>query len=151
MPNNAEIRETPVAESAAETDREREAVPQKSGPAPSRPEAVSQPSVVQAESPTPRVEAAPAKDADTIRVERILEDNLREVYLELSPALRAKFRADGETAASKLRGMLGRPEMEERKILEIIHAWLKEIPGVDRQFLAQEEVIKTRKILALAA
>ena len=85
-----------------------------------------------------------------MRVERVLEDNLREVYFALPPDKRTAFRAKGEEAATKIRALMARGKATVGKILQLIRGWLKTIPGVNRYFLEQEAKIKTDKIIALS-
>jgi len=94
--------------------------------------------------------SAAAKDVYQIRVERVLEENLLDVYLSLPPAARARFKAEGEATALKLRVMFEKAKVRAKDVLHLILNWLKLIPGVNRYFLAQEAKIKTDKIILLA-
>ncbi|MFA6603319.1 MAG: hypothetical protein WCT10_00585 [Patescibacteria group bacterium] len=96
--------------------------------------------------------AAPvaAKDTYHIRVERVLEENLVEVYLAMPPAARARFKAEGEATALRLRSLIEQTKIRAKDVLKLILQWLKMIPGVNRYFLEQEAKIKTDKILLLA-
>jgi len=94
--------------------------------------------------------AAPAKDFYHVRVERILEENLLDVYLSMPPAARARFKSEGEATALRLRSLIEQTKIKARDILNLIIHWLKIIPGVNRYFLEQEAKIKTDKILMLA-
>ena len=94
--------------------------------------------------------AAPPKDSYHIRVERILEENLLDVYLSMPPAARAKFKAEGEATALRLRSLIEQTKIRAKDILKLIIHWLKTIPGVNHFFLEQEAKLKTDKILILA-
>jgi len=94
--------------------------------------------------------AAAAKDPYHARSERILEDNLVNVYLSMPPEARARFKAQGEAAALKIRAMLEQAKIKAKEVLKIVWQWLKTIPGVNRYFLEQEAKIKTDKIILLA-
>ena len=90
------------------------------------------------------------KDETTVRVENVLEEDLRETYLKMPPDLRERFKAHGERVAREIVGMLRSLKIKADRILDLIRGWLKTIPGVNRFFLVQEAKIKTDKILALA-
>jgi hypothetical protein len=91
------------------------------------------------------------KDAYHVKVERILEDNLGDVYLSMPQQTRILFKARGEEAASKLRTMIESAKVKAQTVLHLIREWLKLIPSVNRYFLEQEAKIKTDKIILLAA
>ncbi len=93
--------------------------------------------------------AAP-KDQYHVRIERILEENLIEVYLSLPPAARAKFKGEGEAAALKIRSMIEQAKVRAKEVLKIILTWLKTIPRINNYFLQQEAKIKADKIILLA-
>jgi hypothetical protein len=91
-----------------------------------------------------------AKDAYHQRLERLLEDNLVDLYLQMPKAQRQQFRAEGERVASQLRQMIETAKIKAKQVLEIIRNWLKSIPGVSRYFLEQESKIKTDRVIRLA-
>ncbi len=92
----------------------------------------------------------PPVDEITKEIEEILEEDLQKVYMELPEELRPKFKAQGELVARTIRQMIMQAKVKARKVLKLIVAWLKIIPGVNAFFLEQEAAIKTRKILAVA-
>ena len=101
-------------------------------------------------APAPKPPApAPAKDAYLMRVERVLEENLRDVYFALEPGLRARFKAKGEETARTIRGMIESAKVKAGVVLKLITAWLRMIPKVNGYFLEQEAKIKTDKIMFL--
>lgn len=98
----------------------------------------------------PAAAPAPEKDSYRVRVERALEQGLRDTYFAMPKGRRDKFRARGEAAASKLRALLGgtpRPSQIEDEI----HGWLKTIPKEDPLYLLQGTKIKTDAILEMNA
>jgi hypothetical protein len=104
-------------------------------------------------APAAATAAAPAavsKDQYHVRIERILEENLVEVYLSLPPAARVKFKIEGEAAALKIRALIEQAKLRAKEVLKVILAWLKSIPRVNGYFLQQEAKIKTDKIVLLA-
>ncbi len=133
--NRAEIPETSVeAEVVESTSRAEEQNPE---PA----------SVV---SVQPAVQAPAERDRLTKEVEIILEEDLTEMFLAMTPAQQAKFKEKGEETLFKVRVALGQAKINASKIFHLIRSWLKIIPGVNRYFLEQEAKIKTDKILIVA-
>jgi outer membrane biosynthesis protein TonB len=102
------------------------------------------------QAPAPAAPAAPAKDAYHMRIERVLEDNLVDVYLSMPPEVRARFRTEGEALALRLRVMVEQAKVKAKEVLRLILRWLKIIPGINHYFLEQEAKIKTDKIVLLA-
>ena len=99
---------------------------------------------------TPVVAPAPVvrpSDPLTQRIESILEEDLTDLYLSLSPKGRQAFKQKGEETLSKIRLLLNQTKVNAKKIFQLIREWLKVIPGVNRFFLEQEAKIKTDKIL----
>lgn len=90
------------------------------------------------------------KDPTTQAVEKILEEDLGDLYIKLDPQTRQKVRAEGDILVSKLRTMVDGVRVHARKVLHLIRDWLKIIPGINKYFLEQEAKIKTDKILDLA-
>lgn len=115
----------------------------------------------QEEEIAPRVEkpappAAPPpppprpKDETSKAIEKILEEDLGELYLKLDPASKERFRVQGDVLVSRLQHMVKTLKVKARKVLHWIRDWLSIIPGVNKYFLEQEAKIKTDKIIALA-
>jgi len=131
-----EGRERPEAAPSAETEPAAESQPADSAvaPAPSAPLKME----------------PPKKDPELMRVERVLEGDLGDIYVSLPKDVRVRFRAKGEEVAQTLRAMIDSAKVSAKKVLEIISEWLKLIPGVNRFFLEQEAKIKTDRIMALA-
>ncbi|MBI4458030.1 hypothetical protein HY633_03650 [Candidatus Uhrbacteria bacterium] len=92
---------------------------------------------------------APAKDESLVKVEKILEENLKDVFFTMSPPIRVKFKAAGEKLALQLRGFVDRAKASSKMILNLIRKWLAMIPRVNRYFLDQEAKIKTDKIMRM--
>ena len=90
-----------------------------------------------------------AKDTLTLQVEKVLEEDMTELFLAMKPQDQRVFAAAGEETAGKIRLLLASAAKNAQKILELIRVWLLRIPGVSRFFLEQEAKIKTDKILHL--
>jgi len=90
------------------------------------------------------------KDPVLLRVEEVMEEDMKETFYSMTPELRVKFKRQGEVTAEKIRKMLSSAKVKANKVLELIVAWLRIIPHVNRFFLEQEAKIKTDRIMALA-
>ncbi len=114
---------------------------------PKEPAAKAAPAVTPAAAPAPAAGAAATKDPQLMKVERILEDNLSDIYFALDVGTRAKFKAKGEETAAKINALMESAKAKARTLLELIRDWLKIIPGVNRFFLEQEAKIKTDRLM----
>lgn len=91
----------------------------------------------------------PPKSETLIKIEKILEEDLSEIYFKMPPEKQKKFKEKGEETASKIEKMIQAGKVIAKKILKLIRDWLKLIPGVNRFFLDQEAKIKTDKIMLM--
>lgn len=98
---------------------------------------------------TRKASAAAVKPLDRLEeeIDDILEEDLKELYVTMSPDKQAEFRQKGEETRSKIRQLVSSAKVNAKKIFALIRGWLKIIPGVNRFFLEQEAKIKTDKIL----
>ena len=92
-----------------------------------------------------------AKDANLAKVERVLEDNLWDVYVSLPDKARAVFKKKGEETAAAIQALIVQTHVRASKIHNLVHQWLGKIPGVNEFFLLQESKIKTDQFVSLAA
>lgn len=90
------------------------------------------------------------KDPVLGQVENILEENLKEIYLNLPAAVQKKFHDKGDEVTTKIYKMIVEFKAKAKKFLKLIRRWLKLIPGINRFFLEQEAKIKTDKLMMLA-
>ncbi len=67
----------------------------------------------------------------------------------MNPALRQKFRKEGERVTAQIVEMVRHAKVNARMVLKLLTDWLKLIPGVNHFFLTQEAKIKTDRILKL--
>lgn len=95
-------------------------------------------------------EVRPEADPVMKQIEEFLSDDLLELYSQMPPEAQAIFKTKGEETAGKITEMIRSAKVAAKEILELIVAWLKIIPGVNKFFLEQEAKIKTDKILAFA-
>jgi hypothetical protein len=82
-------------------------------------------------------------------VEKILAENLTDIYTQLPPLRQQEFKAAGERTAREISLLLEQAKIKINKIIGLIKKWLMLIPGVNRFFLEQEAKIKTDKIMAI--
>lgn len=105
------------------------------------------PTSVPAATPVP-VTRLP-KTAFRRTIEKILSEDLAEIYRGMDENSKRMFRDRGKEVASTLEVLVQTAKATAKKIIDLIQSWLKLIPGVNRYFLEQETKIKTDKILAL--
>jgi len=98
---------------------------------------------------TPMV-APPPKSGTFVKIEKILEEDLEDFYFSMPPEQQKVFKEKGEETASAIEKMVQTGKAIGRKILKLIRAWLKLIPGVNKFFLEQEAKIKTDKVVQMA-
>jgi hypothetical protein len=84
-----------------------------------------------------------------VQIEKVMEEGLKDAYNELTPIQKQEFKIKGEEIAWEIRNLLKSAHVQVKKVVRLILAWLKMLPGVNRFFLEQEAKIKTDKILAL--
>jgi len=96
---------------------------------------------------TPSIPAA--KDVAVIKIEKIMEEDLGDIYQTLSPIAKQEFKIKGEEAAGKIWELMRTTHVKAKKIFQLIVQWLKFLPGINKFFLEQEAKIKTDKILSI--
>lgn len=83
------------------------------------------------------------------KVEKVLEEDLAEVYFKLPKEKQGEFKKKGEVTALKISQLLQAVKVKVKQIFKLIISWLSIIPGVNKHFLEQEAKIKTDRLLAL--
>ncbi|HNV97069.1 MAG TPA: hypothetical protein PKL13_02005 [bacterium] len=83
------------------------------------------------------------------KIENILEEDLRELYINLPKEKQREFKKKGEEITRKISILLKEVKIQARKIIDLIIEWLSIAPGINKIFLKQEAKIKTDKIIAL--
>lgn len=85
------------------------------------------------------------------QIESILEEDLGEIYNNLSAQDQQVFKVKGEEAARSIfKIVYHQTKIKVKKIISLIKQWLRMVPGINRYFLEQEVKIKADKIVALA-
>ncbi|MBI4262587.1 hypothetical protein HY624_03620 [Candidatus Uhrbacteria bacterium] len=95
------------------------------------------------------VATAAAKSALLRDVEKILEEEIGEVYFTMNPREQEQFKKKGEATAHTIEGLLATARATAYALMTLLKSWLKLIPGVSSFFLEQEAKIKTDKLLRL--
>lgn len=84
-------------------------------------------------------------------IEKILEEDLKFLYLELAPERQTIFRQQGELTASRIEYLMGQAKLNISYVVYLIRRWLSLLPKVNHYFIEQEAKIKAEKILFLSA
>ena len=93
--------------------------------------------------------AQQARKEQEKKIEKILEENLESIYLNMPPAKQREFRVAGEQTAEQINILLEKAKFKIKEIINLIRKWLSLIPGVNKFFLEQEAKIKADKIINL--
>lgn len=80
-------------------------------------------------------------------IEKVLEKDLAELYLNMSPEKQREFRVKGEETAKQINVLLHQAKIQIKKIIDLIKKWLAIIPGVNKFFLEQEAKIKADELI----
>ncbi len=114
-----------------------------SAPTPVAPD--TQPSTQPTPKPIPQI-----RNDLAVQIEKIMEENLGDVFSALTPVQKQQFKIKGEETANKIRHIIQTTTAKLGKIIQIIFDWLKILPGINHFFLEQEAKIKAEKIIALS-
>lgn len=86
---------------------------------------------------------------EILQIEKIMEDGLAEMYVQMTPEKQREFRQVGEQTARQINQLLGATKVQIGKIIDLIKNWLKIIPGINRFFIEQEAKIKSDELLRM--
>ncbi len=123
-------------------DAPKEAVDQRVVPAPLPVEPVAN---ISSSISTPVISVDPIQK----NVENILQEDMLDLYKELSPIEQQQFKIKGEETAKAISQIVRAMQVKIQDIINLIKDWLKVIPGVKNYFVEQEAKIKAEKILKL--
>ncbi len=90
------------------------------------------------------------KSALQVKYEELMADGLETAYMSMTPVQQEKFRIKGEQVAKAIEDLTVKLKLTARKVLHLLRAWLKLIPGVNKYFLEQEAKLKTDEIMKMA-
>jgi len=112
--------------------------------------------VVEREPKKPAKKAkAPAKAIQLVKpplynkVEKVLEEDLAEVFSKMPKDKQKEFQKKGEETTRKISQLLQATKLKVGDIFKLIIGWLKFIPGVNKYYLEQEAKLKTDKLLLI--
>jgi glutaredoxin 2 len=97
----------------------------------------------------PSAQVSAPKSEILVNIERVLEEDLSEMYTKMSPQEQLAFRMKGEETAIKIEKLFHEARATVRKILKLIREWLKMIHGANKYFLEQAAKIKTDRLMKL--
>lgn len=104
----------------------------------------------QAATPQKAIPPIPqVRDEIIVQIEKIMEEDLGDVFGALTLQQKQQFKIRGEETALKIRELLRGTKIKLGKIVNLIFDWLKLLPGINRFFLEQEAKIKAEKIANL--
>lgn len=83
------------------------------------------------------------------KIEKVLEENLGDLYLSMPPEKRREFKIIGEQTAAKINLLMEKTKFKVKEIINLIKYWLSFIPGINKYFLEQEAKIKTDRIIKI--
>jgi hypothetical protein len=87
--------------------------------------------------------------ARQLEIEKILEKDLGDIFVNLPPAKQRQFKIVGEQTAVAINDLYNKGKLTIKKIIELVRKWLSLVPGVNRFFLEQEAKIKADEIRKL--
>lgn len=82
-------------------------------------------------------------------IDTILSEGLNEVFMKMDARQQQEFKKRGEETVKKINSLLDKTKVKVGKVIDLIRAWLKLIPGVNRFFVEQETKIKADKIMRI--
>ena len=83
------------------------------------------------------------------KIEKLLESDLAEIFLNMSPEKQEEFAVKGEEISRKINKLLEKAKITLKEIISLIKEWLQIIPGVNKYFVEQEAKIKADEIIRL--
>ena len=89
------------------------------------------------------------REQQTRKIEHVLQDGLKEMYLDMPDSKKQKFKYEGEKTAVKINQLINKTKINIKKIISLIKKWLLIIPGVNNFFIEQEAKIKADEIVKI--
>ena len=81
------------------------------------------------------------------QIEKILEKDLGDIYVDMPLDKQKEFKIAGEQTAREINILLDKAKIKVKKIIDLIKKWLILIPGINKFFLEQEAKIKADGIM----
>lgn len=82
-------------------------------------------------------------------IEKIMEVDLAEIYMKLSPDKKREFKKKGEETAKSINALFDSAKFKAKKVLALLKDWLKIIPGVNKFFIEQLAKKKLDEIMKI--
>ena len=82
-------------------------------------------------------------------IEKVMEDDLIPLYIELDANQRIEFRAAGEQTASQIEEIMKKAKNVVNEIVKALMSWLMLLPGVNKFFAEKEAKLKADRIMNL--
>lgn len=83
-------------------------------------------------------------------VERVMEADLKDLYIAMNPTERLAFKKKGEETAREITLEVEKPRINLKRILKLLFEWLSFIPGINRFFIEQESKLKADQIIKMS-
>lgn len=83
------------------------------------------------------------------KIEKVLEKNMEDVYLNMPQHKQIEFKRVGLEISQKINDLLGKAKVKIKNIINLIKKWLLIIPNINKYFLEQEAKIKADEILKI--
>lgn len=82
-------------------------------------------------------------------VEKILEEDMQDIFISLPPAKQEEFKKTGEEITKKIINLLDKAKIKIGDVIKLIKQWLSIVPGINKFFLEQESKIKADEIIKI--
>ncbi len=91
--------------------------------------------------------SARTTDEVTLKIEKILEEDMGDLYKSMTPDTQIRFKKKGEEIAVAIAEMVRTLKVHAAKLIRLIRDWLHMIPKINKFFLEQEAKIKADEII----
>lgn len=132
----------PQVEQGSTPERAPETMTPASGAEILQPQTVTQPVVSAQPVARPAV-----VDPEIQEIEGILSEGMEDVYKNLDPQTKQRFRQKGEETANLIKNMAYSVKFTFKWLVGILTSWLMIIPGANKFFLEQEAKIKADSLI----
>lgn len=84
-----------------------------------------------------------------LEIESVLSEHVNVMISHMDPQTKAAFKLEASETASTIEKLVSTAKATAKKVIRLITAWLRMIPGVNEFYIEQEAKIKADKILEL--
>lgn len=110
---------------------------------------VNNPTGVSSSANTNQIAVTEVKSELRLAVERVMEADLRDLYLAMTPTERQIFKKKGEETAKEITSLMEKTKINLNKIIKLLFGWLRLLPGVNNYFIEQEAKLKADQLFKL--